>query len=385
MGDLIFIGSLFCSLIIAYILLVKRKDYNSYSDKLLALLFISYAYCTTGYLLIKSEWILYVPHLYKTSQPINYIIPPLAYLYVRSIIFNEKKIKLVDLIHFLPSIFIAVNYIPLYISSEKNKLDIIYLVFSNIWYNYNIKDGFLPESIQFLRPFQAVIYIIFQWKLLYYFKKNYFTPFKKFQINCFLWLKKFTLLISIMVLSFLVFVFVVIYALMTHQELNDLVYYSSLPTIICLFYLSFYILVNQNVLIGLPFIELNKTELKKAIDISIYEKTAKEITFYFESQKPYLRQNLSINEVSLVLNIPLKLLSFIINQYFKQNFNDFVNGYRIAYFIEKVSKGDLEKLTLYALSQEVGFSNKTTFLAAFKKIHHCTPSQYLQNIGIHNK
>ncbi len=54
------------------------------------------------------------------------------------------------------------------------------------------------------------------------------------------------------------------------------------------------------------------------------------------NNKLYLKQNLSIIEVSIALNIPLKLLSFIINQHYKVNFNDFVNQFRINEVIKRI-------------------------------------------------
>ena len=50
-----------------------------------------------------------------------------------------------------------------------------------------------------------------------------------------------------------------------------------------------------------------------------------------------------------------------------------------AYLAAKgIKKGDHEQYTLSTLFQEAGFSNKTTFLSAFKKVHQCTPTEFIQ-------
>jgi AraC-like DNA-binding protein len=148
---------------------------------------------------------------------------------------------------------------------------------------------------------------------------------------------------------------------------------------LCLFYLSSYLVVNPNVLVGLPYIHyLKKSENVSNIKLINYEEEANIILDYFTKNKPYLKQNLTINEISLEVNIPLKLLSFIINQHFKLNFNDFVNKFRIDLVVERMQNGDLDKFTLSSISEEAGFSNKTTFLSAFKKLHKCTPTQFMQ-------
>jgi AraC-like DNA-binding protein len=44
-----------------------------------------------------------------------------------------------------------------------------------------------------------------------------------------------------------------------------------------------------------------------------------------------------------------------------------------------MQNGDLDRFTLSSISEEAGFSNKTTFLSAFKKVHNCTPTQFIQS------
>ena len=380
MGDFIFIGSFFCCIISAYLLVIKRREFISFSDKLLAALFICYAYCTISYLLVTSGWIIYIPYIYKTAQPINFLIPPLAYLYVRSVLNNEKTFRKIDLIHFLPFVLILINYLPFYLMNYAEKSKLVNLIINNVELNLIQQDGILSEKIQFLRPLQCLVYIILQWKLILSFEKNNQDLIKESHTRLILnWLKVFSTSIALTVISFIVFIFIFIYGLNNFLQLDDLVFYSSIPVALCLFYLSSYLVVNPNVLVGLPYIHyLKKSENVSNIKLINYEEEANIILDYFTKNKSYLKQNLTINEISLEVNIPLKLLSFIINQHFKLNFNDFVNKFRIDLVVERMQNGDLDKFTLSSISEEAGFSNKTTFLSAFKKIHNCTPTQFMQ-------
>ena len=374
MGDFIFIGSFFCCIISAYLLLIKRREFISFSDKLLAALFICYAYCTISYLLVTSGWIIYIPYIYKTAQPINFLIPPLAYLYVRSVLNNEKTFRKIDLIHFLPFVLILINYLPFYLMNYAEKSKLVNLIINSVELNLIQQDGILSEKIQFLRPLQCLVYIILQWKLILSFEKNNQDLIKESHTRLILnWLKVFTNSIALTVISFIVFIFIFLYGLNNFLQLDDLVFYSSIPVSLCLFYLSSYLVVNPNVLVGLPYIHyLKKSENISNINLINYEEEANIILDYFTKNKPYLKQNLTINEISLEVN------SFIINQHFKLNFNDFVNKFRIDLVVERMQNGDLDKFTLSSISEEAGFSNKTTFLSAFKKIHNCTPTQFMQ-------
>lgn len=381
MADFIFIGSLFCCLISAYLLLFKRKDYNSFSDKLLASLFISYAYATVSYLLVTSGWFIYIPNLYKTGQPISYLIPPLAYLYVRSLLNNESTFKKIDLIHLIPFIFITINYLPFYFLNGNEKLKIVKLVINEFHYNYTSQDGIISEKSQILRPIQSLIYAILQWKLYSSFlNNNKAITNVPHTLQIIKWVKTFNICISLNLFSFIVFVILFIYGTNNNLKLDIIIFYSSIPVALCLFYISSYLVINPNVLVGLPYINYFKQSKNVNPNKLInYEEEAKLIITYFENTRPYLKKNITINEVSLALNIPLKLLSFIINQNFKLHFNDFVNKYRIEKVVESLQRGDLEKFTLNSIAQDAGFSNKTTFLNAFKKIHNCNPTQFLQN------
>jgi len=383
MGDLIFIGSVFCALISAYLLFFKKNIIHLFSDKILAFLFLAYSYCTISFLLVSSGWLIYFPNLYRTSAPINYLIPPLAYLYVKSVLTNKNKWNLVDTFHLAPFLFITINYIPLYSADIAHKKEVVKLVIENFNNNYNIQDGFFSEIIQFLRPIQSIVYIILQWKLIYSFKRKQNLGYFKEHTDLVLrWLKKFTIAITFTILTFLIFVVGIIYTLHTKQNMSDIVFYASIPVSISLFYLTSYIILNPNVFLGLPYIDYNKNNQKiDILDKLKYEEEIVAIESYLTNNKPYLKQGFSINEFSLALGLPAKLVSFLINNHFNKNFNDFVNSFRIDYVTDCIKAGDLDQYTLYALATQAGFSNKTSFVDAFKKVHNCTPSQFISNKG----
>ena len=91
MFEVFYTGSIFCALITVYLLLFREKVLRSYADILLALFFLFEVWCVIIYLAIYYGWIVNAPHIYKTAAPINYLLPPLTYLYVRAVLFNEKK------------------------------------------------------------------------------------------------------------------------------------------------------------------------------------------------------------------------------------------------------------------------------------------------------
>jgi AraC-like DNA-binding protein len=140
------------------------------------------------------------------------------------------------------------------------------------------------------------------------------------------------------------------------------------------------LILNPNLFLGLPYIDYDKNNIPvEVLDKAKYEEEIAAIESFFLRNKPYLKQGYSINEFSLTLGLPAKLVSFLINNHFDKNFNDFVNSYRVAYVVDCIKAGELNNYTLYALAARAGFANKTSFVNAFKKVHNCTPSQFIAN------
>jgi AraC-like DNA-binding protein len=73
-------------------------------------------------------------------------------------------------------------------------------------------------------------------------------------------------------------------------------------------------------------------------------------------------------------------LSQIINEYYQQNFFDFVNSYRIEAVKSKLQKPDYDAYSLLAIAYECGFGSKSSFNRIFKNITGQTPTQYKKNL-----
>lgn len=100
---------------------------------------------------------------------------------------------------------------------------------------------------------------------------------------------------------------------------------------------------------------------------------------YMEAEKPYLNAGLKMADVSASIGFPVHEISQILNSQLNQNFPDFINSYRIEEVKKRVENGDNAKFTLTAIAQQSGFSAKSSFLRAFKKVEGVSPSDYFKN------
>lgn len=98
-----------------------------------------------------------------------------------------------------------------------------------------------------------------------------------------------------------------------------------------------------------------------------------------ENQKSYKDPDISVAKLAHQLGWPVNDLSFLINEGFRTNFNDWINHYRIEVFKELLRHPENRKYSMIGLSQEVGFSSKASFYRAFKKATGVTPSEYLKS------
>ena len=85
---------------------------------------------------------------------------------------------------------------------------------------------------------------------------------------------------------------------------------------------------------------------------------------------------LNLRTLALELDLKEKELSRLINECGKVNFYQFINEYRIEKFKKLIKSPKAHQYTLLGLATKSGFSSKSTFYVAFKKLEGMTPKQY---------
>jgi AraC-like DNA-binding protein len=94
-----------------------------------------------------------------------------------------------------------------------------------------------------------------------------------------------------------------------------------------------------------------------------------------DEEEPWLEPELTLAELAHRLRTNTSLLSHVINTGCGQNFNDFVNGYRVAEAERKLQNPRLTHYSLVGIALESGFNSKSTFNRVFKKLTGRTPGE----------
>jgi len=98
-------------------------------------------------------------------------------------------------------------------------------------------------------------------------------------------------------------------------------------------------------------------------------------------RKSFLTQGYSLPDLSADTGYSTHQLSAFLNNHLGVNFNEYVNNHRVKFLLEMLNRDDSwQRFTLQALGEQVGFSNRFSFLSAFKKVTGENPSNYLRGL-----
>ncbi len=124
----------------------------------------------------------------------------------------------------------------------------------------------------------------------------------------------------------------------------------------------------------------NKKEAEKYLKSGLKGEQAREylaaLLDYVEKNKPYLDQNLTINDLSRLIGIPKHYITQVLNDNYGRNFFTFINEYRIREVIQRFADPKFNHYTILAIAFDSGFNSKTTFNSFFKSQTGMTPSEY---------
>jgi AraC-like DNA-binding protein/uncharacterized protein YhhL (DUF1145 family) len=99
------------------------------------------------------------------------------------------------------------------------------------------------------------------------------------------------------------------------------------------------------------------------------------------SEKFYLNTKLTIDDVAEKLETNSKYLSQVINESHQKNFFTYINSLRILEAQRLLDEMQHQKYSIHGIARLAGFSSKSTFNEAFRRITGMTPSEYLEREG----
>ena len=366
--NVIFIIGIFISLF-QFVLLLNKKS-KSLPDKVLAVwMMVICIHLTSYYLYYLGYWDSY-PHLVGITVPFPLLYGPLLYLYTVYSLKSDNQISKKDYLHFAPAVLSYLYMFQFYFfysAEEKRLVD-----------RGEINDFDLFVNILLLTfIISGISYSIYSYKLLNRHKQiieNNFSNPERINLN---WLKGFILGVGLIFLTVCITIVTRDLLGVNYNFNPDYIYYSML--VFAILMLGYFGIRHENIFIDNVEIvkEVKAKGEYKNSGLSDEAATRKYnlLLKLMAEQKPYLEPKLTLNSLANLLKISPNHLSQIINQYEQQNFNDFINKYRIAEFLKKASEN--KNYSFLALALDSGFNSKTTFNTVFKKQKGVTPSHFM--------
>lgn len=130
-----------------------------------------------------------------------------------------------------------------------------------------------------------------------------------------------------------------------------------------------------------PATEGDKTEpagSRSLIDEAEIPALLTQLQQLMETEGAYQNADLSLRRLAERLNLTANKLSWLLNEHIGQNFNAYINAFRLKQFQRLALDPANSHLTLLGLAYESGFNSKTVFNAYFKKSTGMTPRAWVK-------
>lgn len=325
---------------------------------------------------------------------------PMIYLYVKKMADEQYKFSYRSLIHFIPGAFFIILQFILFISLKSDEKQLLFLP-KEMTYDNPILAGFFSSySISILLLFIQVFYYSFLMiRTLAKHQSNiekYYSYKDKITLN---WL----LIFVVLYLSY--YVFEITIFLFRFIEITETEYFSVVS--LHIFFVGFFGLKQRDIytqkeIEGLIDVDAksidddrtlndqhskfgakeNLEQIKKHSLLSeeLKSEIAERIKTIMVEKQIFLNPELSLDDMSLELNVHKNYISHVINDKFNMNFYNYVNQYRIEEAKRMLSNKSYNKLSIEGIAKSCGYKSRNVFYPVFKKFEGITPLEYKNKV-----
>ena len=406
-------------LFLPLLILFYNKGFKSINRFLAGFLFFSSLYLLESFTFFFAEsknWVAF----FTNTHAFFYLIGPFSFFYVRGMLRDNSHLDKKDLLHFLPFALFFVGYIPYMLTDWQYKMLVADNILSETWDMAQFHlNWIIPHKLdQLLNVLQIYFYSGSLWYLIIKYKQNansriYRVPQYKLIRN---WLFIFTLIITIIAINFtLAMANMWIYdeKSVFLQKASAALLFASIVYVI----MNMILMIFPHIMYGLPievkesmfandFQEIEnenetrsteliedvlvetdlaepiaKKELPLLFSSDYVEKIESEINEIIKNEK-YLEPHFKLSNIPSISGLPPHHLTYYFNTILNVTFSDWRNKLRIEYAIHLLKDGQLNHLTLEAISEKIGFSSQSTFIRAFKLHTGKTPSDYVKGLMV---
>lgn len=341
----------------------RRRSPNLLALRLFGLIIITLALSTLGafrtYLLNDYLYSVQARLLFQFFPYFTFLLlGPAIYFYCKSLLNPAFRLQSKDRLHFLPVVLELAPFLLALVAALSYTFRTISLDQA-----LRLTDHLGSTEFYMLIPrvVSISVYLWLSWKLLADHRSKTTAAVKR-------WLYRFLFIFTLLDVIYGV-VTIVLVSPWSYLILEDFPY--------SLAYLVHYPIVGFMYFLTVKFMLQQIPWSNNSATISGIEAKAKKLCQLMEDEKLYRDPGLKLKQLSLRSGMTEKSISFILNQHYQKGFNDFVNEYRVQEALQKIQNDTLKQLSLEGIAFEVGFSSRSTFYRAFKKVTQKLPTDFM--------
>lgn len=295
------------------------------------------------------------------SMAIFFLLGPLIYYFVSSIFSKDITLNKSSLIHLIPFILFCLFSVFILNRSFSFSTEGSGNLFPLFWEEY----AFYCAAAYLL----LLVYIVASYKTMRENKTNLLNITSSIDGRSYSWLK------ALLLIYFFHWLFDSLAAFFGLSGMISAKYNIYFMAISIGMLLLFSTLTVFRGLKGFNIISIDKEKyLSSTLSLSEKESVKNKILSGFAEDKLHLNPDLTLDLLAENISVHSKSVSQVINEAFKCNFFDFVNGYRINEAKQIILKNGNK--TILEILYASGFNSKSAFNRAFKKHTGYTPTEF---------
>lgn len=368
-------------LILVGLLLYKSGKNQDVSTRILAILLLLTCYHRITYTIGFMGW--YDTH---RNTKINYYlislllgVGPLIYLYIKSVGVKGFRIDKKAILHFVPMVLYVVFCIGIFAYDVVQ--DDFAMTQNGVMMQWVIEH--VIPLIAFGFSLHLLLYLIFSFREYYRIRASLEHQFSNTYAFEMLWFRNFLYLFTFLFIYDVIQMVTNGFIFNLHWTQEWWYEFFSLVIVIYIGVKGYFTPIEN-----LPRLEPELLQSFTAANVATYsmatttsvvdpnEKYLQQVQAIVQEDKLYLDSTLTLTKLARRMQIPPSQLSQVINQGMGQNFNEFINSYRVVAIKAKLQDTSLDHLSILAVALDTGFNSKATFNRVFKKIDGHPPSFY---------
>jgi len=319
--------------------------------------------------------------------PLYLLVGPLLYFYVKGVLSDELVFKRTDFIHLIPGIIQLVAVAPyIFTVPFEAKVEMLQGLIENPTLATKIRFNwvFTNEQNALIRLGLLLGYILATARLLLkHLNQNNIPISIKLQRSVVLRWLIYLHLSTLTLISLYVFF---LFSFAKENSFIDTQLATTIQTLLAVFLVinNLSLLLFPELLFGIPIfrradsikVVLDTPDNRASVrfkDEAYFQDLGNRFMSYMEAEKPYLSKSFNLGQAAQSLEVPQHHLTLCIREVYDDNFSGIRNTFRVKYAYSLFKSGSHSQKTIDAISDESGFSSRTSFYKAFDREFGMSP------------